>query len=166
MDYQTWTRRTNAEAAVKKALANVGMEFYIVSVKAHNVSVSGSEYAVVVEIDNPPSDADALQEILGNKARVRALMAEPVPAEAQHNSDDGESAPQHEEETKKTARRKTRRLFPTEGNNPFRPGSASYDAYAAIEAAPGTTFAEAKAMGLRMRAISHALKMGWIEEKE
>lgn len=82
MEYQTWTRKINARAAVTEILQNVSMDFAIVDIIASDVSGNGKRWAVVVELDNPPSDADALQDILGNKARVKALRPEPVPVEA------------------------------------------------------------------------------------
>lgn len=82
MEYQTWTRKANAVAAVQKLLKDVPMEYFIIGVDAHSVSAEGSEWSVTVEVDNPPSDADALQEILGDKARVKALRPELVPNEA------------------------------------------------------------------------------------
>lgn len=46
--------------------------------------------------------------------------------------------------------------------NPFREGSKSHAAFAYLQANPGSTYEELKAAGVRMRAITHGKKEGWI----
>ena len=46
--------------------------------------------------------------------------------------------------------------------NPFREGSKSHAAFAFLQANRGATYEELKAAGVRMRAITHGKKEGWI----
>lgn len=46
--------------------------------------------------------------------------------------------------------------------NPFREGSKSHAAFAYLQANPGSTYEELKAAGVRMRAITHGKKEGWV----
>ena len=46
--------------------------------------------------------------------------------------------------------------------NPFREGSKSHAAFAYLQANHGSTYEELKAAGVRMRAITHSKKEGWI----
>lgn len=46
--------------------------------------------------------------------------------------------------------------------NPFREGSKSHAAFAYLQTNSGSTYEELKAAGVRMRAITHGRKEGWI----
>lgn len=190
MEYQTWTRRANAVAAVKKMLADAPMDYFITSIKATDVSGINEPpaYEVQVEAENPPSEAAALQEILGDKARVKALLDEQQPheeespsvelSELQQAADemdaeeacaewaDAEAERQLAPKASRRSAKGDRKLFCVDGFDPFREGSASRAAWDWLKANPGATFAECKAAGCRMRAISHALKMGWAEVRD
>lgn len=110
--------------------------------------------------------------------RPKVAVEEPTPPklnfndDKQHEIDSMHMADQNEEEPIKqraSADRqptlKGQRLAVVGGKdaaNPFREGSKSHAAFAYLQANPGSTYEELKAAGVRMRAITHSKKEGWI----
>lgn len=75
MELKTWTRKANAESAVKKILADAPESIFITSIEARDIAHADAEksaWAVRVTLDNTASEAEEIVELLGNAAEVEA----------------------------------------------------------------------------------------------
>lgn len=168
MEYQTWTRKANAIDAVKKVLAAMTIHDDILITDVEAID-EGAGHSVTVHVEFPKGatiandEFDAFVQGLAPKARVKAVRAESAESELPESkpkratkAELGHLFTKQPHETKASQRRLT-----CQGANPFKRGK-SYDAWEWLAANPGATYAECKAAGCRMRAISHSITMGWV----
>lgn len=164
MEYQTWTRKANAVAAVEKLLKSMEIDPDILITGIEGVE-AGDDFVAVVHAELAKGATIATDELysfecaLAPKARLEITHPEPEPEEKPKRLSKAEAKhlfTKVPHETKAGQRRLT-----CVGKNPFKRG-ASYDAWEWMAANPGATYAECKAAGCRMRAVSHCIKVGWV----
>lgn len=157
---QTWTRKENAIKAVKKLMVEGFVDYPSSDIEAVKHADGGYFVQVYAKADFVKATAEALKDkafvfVDGPAQETPEEQPEPVAEEA--------PAPK----TPKASSKASRKIFINGDKNPFRAGNGSWKTFEHVRANPGIEFEALKTVkGLRMRAVSHCLQMGWFKVGE
>lgn len=177
MELNTWTRKSNAEAAVKKALAKMDLheDILITGVEAADVGFGNkSAFAVKVFVEIEEGATIARDEF-ACFVRTMTPMADVVLNHDEWSSSEekepvdleqlGERGPKIKRRASSGRNSPYRgsKIFVSGGNdatNPFRPKSKSHAAFDFVQTNPGTKFEDLQSFGVRIRTITECLRKG------
>lgn len=156
MEYRTWTRKSTAKAAVKKALDKIDLpeDILIKSIDAADIgsddkpAFAAKVFAELVEGATIANDElNSFKSALGSVAEVEIIVPERRQASGRNSPYRG------------------CKIYVSGGQdavNPFRPKSKSHAAFDFVKSNPGTRFEDLQSFGVRIRTVTECLRKGFM----